>query len=469
MIAELPVPEKGLAYEGHAEPRIAPPVPLWHRASDIADMADTVGFPLMPWQINAAKYLTACDERNTKPTYREIAIVVARQNGKSTLLIPLILDALMHGRRVMHTAQNRRLPVEVFSVVVHELERRGKVRKVIEAYGRETVTTTNGATYRIVAPTREGARGPTNDMVIIDELRVMEDWTFIGAAKPTLIASKSAQMVYLSNAGTSESVVLNAVRARAHDDPNLAYLEWSAEPERRSDDVTGWMQSNPSIGHGPIDVESLQAEYTTNKLQGTLGIFEVENLCRWVDSLAPKFVPEGAWMQLYGKLEEPRRPFMAVSMDPSGTRASGVIAWRMASGRVGVRVVADVTGQPIDTDALGADMKKLALKLGVAGIAYDPWTDTDLARKLPRAKSLAGRDFAVACENFTRRVSDGSLMWDEAEQVTTDLGWTTRKSHETGAFHAVKSSEEHTITAALAAIRAVWLATSEKPPAPKVL
>lgn len=454
---------------GHESPRIAPPLPLRSRCAEFTETAQRIGIELMPWQEVAATYLTALGPSDA-PMFREVGIVVARQNGKSTLLVPLIVDALMHGRNVMHTAQNRILPREVFEQVAELMEARHMVRgRIRYTNGQEHFTSRQGGKYRIVAPTRGGARGPSNDLVIIDELREMDDWSFIGAAKPTLTASSSPQLVYLSNAGTAESVVLNGIRDRAADDPSLAYLEWSADPDLPDDDLTGWLQSNPAIGHMPAVLDTLTNEYRSNKLAGTLGIFETEHLCRWVDHLAVKFVPDGAWLRLHGRLEEPRRPYMAVSMDPTGTRASAVLSWRTGAGHVGVRVVADVTGNPIDTDALGADLKKLAIRLGVVGISFDPWTDADLARKLPKAKALAGRDFAVACENFTRRVSDGSIRWDNADQVTTDLGWTTRKQHESGAYHAVKSSDEHTITAALAAVRAVWLATSEKPPVPKVL
>ena len=68
--------------------------------------------------------------------------------------------------------------------------------------GQEEIRLRNGGKYRIVAPTRGGARGPSNDLVIVDELREMDTLDFIAAAKPTLIASPSPQIVYLSNAGT---------------------------------------------------------------------------------------------------------------------------------------------------------------------------------------------------------------------------------------------------------------------------
>ena len=54
--------------------------------------------------------------------------------------------------------------------------------------------------------------------------------------------------MYLSNAGTEESAVLNALKLRSTTDPALAYLEWSAGQERATDDPAGWVEANPSIG-----------------------------------------------------------------------------------------------------------------------------------------------------------------------------------------------------------------------------
>jgi phage terminase large subunit-like protein len=127
--------------------------------------------------------------------------------------------------------------------------RNGRPTKPRYANGQEEVRLTNGGIYSIVAPTRGGARGPSRDLVIIDELREMDTWDFIAAAKPTMTASPDPQMLYLSNAGEEHSIVLNAIRDRAASDPALAYLEWSAAPERTPDDREGWAEANPAMGH----------------------------------------------------------------------------------------------------------------------------------------------------------------------------------------------------------------------------
>jgi hypothetical protein len=459
MLAEL----RPAAVVGRATPRIAPPLPARSDLAAFRKTAAAVGYSLYPWQDTAARYLTA-KGTGDRLLYREVAVIVARQNGKTTLLVPLIVSRLLAGKRIMHTAQNRELPREVFGLVAdimlakHWSKLRGKPRF---ANGQEEIRLANGAHYRIVAPTRGGARGPSNDLVIIDELREMDDHDFIGAAKPTLAASPDPQIVYLSNAGTEESVVLNALRHRATEDPSLAYLEWSAAPERKADEIDGWLESNPSYGHKEGLAESIEAEYRAHRLGGTLAVFETEHLCRWVVSMRERLVDEYAWSVCeVDDLGKPVRPFMAVSMDPKGQRASAAIAWQLPDGGVAVEVVREATGSPIDTSLLGKDLRELALKYGARKVGGDPLTDGELAKFFRNWEPITGRPFANASSRFALAVQNRKLAWHADESLTDDLAWTTRKQHdESGSYQAVRADDDRPIPAALAAIRAVWLAS----------
>jgi hypothetical protein len=305
----------------------------------------------------------------------------------------------------------------------------------------------------------------------VDELRDMEDHGFVAAAKPTLTASDKGQMVYLSNAGTDKSAVLNALKKRADTDPALAYLEWSASPERTADDVDGWLESNPSMGHDPEIFHTMELEYRTAMLEGTIAIFETEHLCRWVVTMRERLVSEFAWAECHtDALPDPRRPFMAISMDPSGTRASAAIAWRIDEDTTGLRLLFDVTGSPIDTDKLGRDLHDTALRLGVPVVGFDPQTDAGLSKVFRKAEPISGLKFANATSTFELAVRSRHLRWDDASQVTDDLTWTARKpDSESGAFTAVRANDDRPITAALASIRAVWLASGLTPSAPKVM
>ncbi len=297
----------------------------------------------------------------------------------------------------------------------------------------------------------------------------MVDYEFIAAAKPTMTASSDPQILYLSNAGESDSVVLNDIRRRRDEDPVLAYLEWSASPERLADDQAGWAEANPAIGHLPGVLEAMEREYRTAVLTDTQGIFETEHLCRWVESTVPRVVNEQDWLACRGATGKPTRPAMAVSSDPSGKRASAAIAWPVGR-KIMLRVDTDVQGTPIDVDAFGEAAHLQSVRLGASMVGFDPRTDKDVARWLKRGKAVQGNDFAAASDKFDRLVRAGSVVWDNADAVTDDLKWLGRKAHpQTGAWEAVRINDEMTVTAGLAAIRAVWLASEPRTGTPRVL
>lgn len=465
---------------GHAHPRIAPPVPARSRYREFKVSASEMGIRLMDWQEQAARYITATAPGGVH-LYREVCILVARQQGKTTLMKPHIIRELRAGRKVLHIAQNRNLPRQMFGMIADAMSetdadlfprRRGKIIWPRFGAGQEELVLTNGGSYRIAASSRGGARGMSTDTVIIDELREMESDEVTAAAEPTLTMSADPQIIYLSNAGSDASVVLNAVRARAGKDEALAYLEWSAAPERAADDREGWAEANPALGHFPPVLRSLEDAYRRALLSGNLAEFETERLCRWVVTMRERLVSEFAWAECHiDTLADARRPYMAVSMDPSGTRASAAIAWRIDEDAIGLRLLFDVTGSPIDADKLGRDLRETALRLGVPLVGFDPQTDAGLAKAFRcKTEPISGNKFANATSTFELAVRSRHLRWTDAAQVTDDLTWTARKpDSESGSFSAVRANDDRPITAALASIRAVWLASGLKPSVPKVM
>ena len=162
----------------------------------LRDTAAAMGITFMPWQEHAARYLTAKGPDGRK-LYGEVCIVVARQNGKTTLVIPLIIQALRDGKKVMHIAQTRELPRRMFDLLEAEISktpelmprrpsRDGRPGPRIwprRGQGQEEIVLNNGGEYRIAASNRGGARGFPIDMLIVDELREMQDTDFIQAAE----------------------------------------------------------------------------------------------------------------------------------------------------------------------------------------------------------------------------------------------------------------------------------------------
>lgn len=460
---------------GRDRPRLAPPTPARSLLSDYLKTCEEMEIELFPWQKVAARYEFAVGA-DGRWLYPEVAEVVSRQNGKTRPLVPFIVHRLRIGRRIMHTAQNRELPREVFGEVADYLGAQpgelavkgGRIQMPRFANGQEEIRMKNGGHYRIVAPTRSGARGPSNDDLIIDEARELDDFEFIAAARPTLMASKNPQTIYKSNAGEEDSVVLNGLEARAASDPSLAYLSWSASPERAADDIAGWLESNPSIGHLPGLLENLQRDFRSHSLQGTMAIFETENLCRRVITTRERLVDDADWLACRGPLGKPLRPAFAVALDPDAKRASVAMAWRVGD-VIALTMVIDRQGD-VDVDALRDEVATLARRLA-ADVGYDPLQDTDLVRTVVKgkAKPINGAKFATASARFAQRVASHAIRWADADPVTDDLTWTARKPDgEQGSFHAVRAKDDRPITASLAAVRAVWLASDETPRPPRI-
>lgn len=450
-------------------PQLAPPVPLKGELAPFLKAASLAGIELMPWQHLVGRYLTATGAHGW--LYPEIAVVVPRQNGKTTLLLPRIIAGLLAGEKIMHTAQNRELPREIFGLIADIMDPALMTHPPRFASGQERIDMRNGGCYRIVAPTRGGGRGPSNDLVIADELREFDSFDFIAAAKPTLTVSERPQMLYLSNAGHDGSVVLNTLRRRAATDPDLCYIEWSTPPDFAVDDRKGWRIANPALQVKPWMMEYLEREFRANEQGGTLAVFETEHMCRWVVSMAQPLVAEASWMACQGTTEAPARSSIGFNMDPTGRRASVVRAWQQTDGRIAVEEVIEAIGDPIDTERLGTDLKELVRRESVKQAGFASWTDADLARYVGRAKAVDGKEFAAASEQFARYVMSGRLVWEQAGHVADDLRWASRKSagiaSDSGAWMAVPASDR-SITAILAAIRAVWLASTPKPPVPRI-
>ena len=101
-----------------------------------------------------------------------------------------------------------------------------------------------GGEYRIVAAQR-GQPGLSADLLIVDELREFEDFDFIAAAAPTIFASANPQILYLSNAGTERTVVLNDLKQRADSRGSHTWsglLLHTGQPTTTKD---GWKQTLP--------------------------------------------------------------------------------------------------------------------------------------------------------------------------------------------------------------------------------
>lgn len=279
---------------------------------------DILEIELWPWQ----KWLLIhALELNEDGTYRfkTVVLLVARQNGKSTLMQVLSLWRMYAegAPLVIGTAQSLDIAEEQWAGAVEIAEGIPELAELIEhvdrTNGKKALRLDSGERYKVAAASRRGGRGLSGDLVILDELREHQNWQAWGAVTKTTMARRLAQIWAASNAGDIASVVLRHLRSLAHRslgwpdgqdgmaelgtvdeadgaDESLGIFEWSAAPERGVWDRDGWAEANPSLGY-TIDERSIAAAASTDPEW----VFRTEVMCQFVNMLGTGPFPTGSW------------------------------------------------------------------------------------------------------------------------------------------------------------------------------
>ncbi len=203
---------------------------------------------LRPWQrwllIHALETLPDGTYR-----FQNILVLVARQNGKSTLSVVLSLWAMVARGVpvVLSTAQDLDTAEEIWQAGVNMVEELDDEEQPVrpDLYElKEHVSLVNGkkalvmsvdrqiSRWKVKAASRKAGRGLSGDLIILDELREQQNWEAWSAITYTTMARPMSQVWCFSNAGDISSVVLRHLRLSAHEalgDPDGAVL---AEAER---------------------------------------------------------------------------------------------------------------------------------------------------------------------------------------------------------------------------------------------
>lgn len=319
---------------------------------------DVLGEPLDPWQQHAAIRIGELLP-DGRPRFRQILLIVARQQGKTHLLKVLALYWMWVERQplIFGTSTNLDQAREAWLATVETAQRiptlavelpRTAVRS---ANGQETLCTVHRCRYKIGAANRRGGRGKAINRLIGDELREHRTWEAYAAAYPAMNADPSAQAVFLTNQGDATSVVLLALRAAALEfiesgtgDPRLGILEWSAPEGTHPMDPAGWAAACPQLGRR-MDYDTIRGVAARVSRPGVdpeeLATFLTEYLCMSVPNLDPAIDPI-AWHALAqpDSLADLRGRLAAcLDISPDARHAALVVAAVQLDGRVRVEVV----------------------------------------------------------------------------------------------------------------------------------
>ncbi len=311
---------------------------------------ESLGIELYPWQKWLLVHALELSPDGTL-RFRRIVVLVARQNGKSTVSQVLALWSMFvrGARLVLGTAQDLDTAEEIWQGAVDLVmevdedtdepvrpELYDMVDHVAQKNSSKALILTTKEKWKVKAANRRAARGLTGDLVMLDELREHQTWDAWGAITKTINARAEAQVWCFSNAGDITSVVLRYLRMKAHEqlgDPDgicaaakalaptidllaestledledepgeklddaqlqsvsgLFMAEWSMRPDRKIDDRDGWAEANPAMNYGGLTERTIAADCADDPEW----IFRTEDLCQWpTTALNGPFKP-GSW------------------------------------------------------------------------------------------------------------------------------------------------------------------------------
>lgn len=288
-------------------------------------------FPPDPWQ--RWLLIHGCEiGPNGRPRFRKILVLVARQNGKTQLLVILSLYWLFIQQvsLVLGISSKVEYAKEAWAKAKNLAQRNRIMRPRIPKKGgvrlengnvtlmiRHPVLDDDGfpviiddeeifdeCRYKIAAANDDAGRSTTTDRLIIDEFRRHYDWKAYDAAIPTQNAVSDAQCWLLSNQGDYRSEPLHSLQDSAQEfiesgegDPKLAIFEWSCPLGSDPEDIHALALANPNLGNR-IEHSTLLGEAARVKRKGgkELAGFKIEVMCMRVPQTDPA-IDAVAWRE----------------------------------------------------------------------------------------------------------------------------------------------------------------------------
>ena len=378
------------------------------RGDEVAQLAEDIGLPLLPWQRYVMQDMLTID-KNKMFIRKTNLLLTSRQQGKSHLARMRILAGLFlfNERNHVVISSARSMALTTFREVAQAIEDAPILKKELKsiryANGNEAIVLKSGARLDVRAATRDSARGATADFLFIDELREVDQVAF-AAAMPVTRARPNSQTLLASNAGDAFSVTLNELRERclAHPPESLGYYEYSAPQFAALDDRKAWAQANPALGI-LVTEASIQEALTTQ----TTEQFRTETLCQWIDSLQSPW-PHGSVedaSDINLKMAPGPLTIFAFDVSPSRRDASLVMGQLLPDGRIGVAVLETYSSQvAVDELVIAASIKKWADLYYPRLVCYDKYTTQSIAQRLQNAgcqtRDVSGQSFYTACSDF---------------------------------------------------------------------
>lgn len=302
----------------------------------------------MPWQRQVLDIALEINPDTGLLAYREVRLTVPRQQGKSTLLLAVMVHRCLgmgDNQRIVATAQSHQdarakwqddyVPRLLGSPFA-------KMMQVRRANGSEAIRWSNGSLWSLMAPTEKSGHGATLDLAVLDEAFAQIDNRVEQAVKPAMMTRPEPQFWVVSTAGTTESVYLNhkvddgRERVERGDRVGVCYFEWSADPDANPLDPDTWKTCMPALGH-TVDIATIETDMHTMSLSE----FRRAYLNQRIDRRhSDPVIDIDTWRSRIDKRSQVSEPLVfAVDVTPDRSHAAIAVAGRRADGLRHVEII----------------------------------------------------------------------------------------------------------------------------------
>ena len=449
------------AYRGVVEPRIWTKSPdLPSLGIDFIEFCESIGFNLLPWQQFLAHEICKVDE-NGKWYFKEVGVIISRQNGKSTFMQLMILWRMyaLEQKLQVHTAHKLTTSSEIFWKIddtiqsfAHLVDRFGKK---YESKGSQEIKLNTGERY-LVRANNSASRGiAAPDTVYMDEVREFHDDEVWSSLRYTQMATPNPQTLIFSNAGDQHSIILNRLRERGiaaagGADDRIGWFEWSAEPGCKIDDRNAWAQANPSLGH-TISIENLEAAMMDDE-----SIVRTELLCQWVSQINPAINPS-SWTACVSnkvKLDKEATTWMAIDLSPDRRAGALLAAQRLPNDKF-IVVLLDTYENSVNLDdkQMANSIADWVRKYSVETVAYSRQTAGAVAARLTPAgipvTPIDGAVYGQACDEMLSAITSQRLVHTNQDELTKQVLSAVKLPFKDGGWYLGRKVSNSTICAAV--------------------
>jgi hypothetical protein len=294
------------------------------------ELAASAGLILDPWE-QLALILGLGETAEGKWAAFQIALIVARQNGKGAVLEALGLFWLFGTGEMLigHTAHEYKTAMEAFRRILSLIENtdwmRRKVKKVINTNGEEGIELLNGQRLRFLARSKGAGRGFTFRKLIWDEAYALSEEQQ-EAQLPTMSAVPNPQVWLTSSPPLTSDTGVPLFKARRNaGKPGSVFLDYGAEgsleklEEIDLDDVALALKTNPNAPER-ISEEAMARERVAMGDRG----YARERLCIWPPDLLAGYtvITKEQWAELKDPLSGKGTDEVLASLDLTPVQAT---------------------------------------------------------------------------------------------------------------------------------------------------